>query len=75
MVREPADLTGLSSQVDAAFADTYKSPWVHAPGDADCVDESGELWGDREHAFGPVAFRDHGRGGALMSASTPPTCR
>lgn len=30
MVREPADLTGLSSQVDAAFADTYKSPWVHA---------------------------------------------
>ena len=67
MLRELADLTGLSSQVTAALADTYRGPWVHAPGavfadvaaavadGADCVDSVGQLWGDREHAFGPVA--------------------
>jgi Transposase DDE domain group 1 len=67
MVREVADLTGLSSQVTAALADTYRGPWTHAPGEvfadlaaavadgADCVDGVGQLWGDREHAFGPVA--------------------
>jgi len=67
MVREVADLTGLSSQVTAALADTYQGPWTHAPGEvfadlaaavadgADCVDGVGQLWGDREHAFGPVA--------------------
>ena len=67
MLRELADLTGLSSQVSAALADTYKGPWVHAPGDvfaglaaavadgADCVDGVGQLWGDREHVFGVVA--------------------
>jgi hypothetical protein len=66
MLREVADLTGLSSQVTAALADTYRGPWTHAPGDvfadlaaavadgADCVDGVGQLWGDREHAFGPV---------------------
>ena len=66
MVREVADLTGLSSQVTAALADTYKGPWVHAPGDAfadlaaavadgaDCVDAVGQVWGDREQVFGPV---------------------
>ena len=67
MLREVADLTGLSGQVTAALADTYRGPWTHAPGDvfadlaaavadgADCVDGVGQLWGDREHAFGPVA--------------------
>lgn len=66
MLRELADLTGLSSQVTAALADTYKGPWVHAPGDgfadlvaavaggADCVDGVGQLLGDREQVFGPV---------------------
>ena len=66
MLREVADLTGLSAQVTAALADTYRGPWTHAPGDvfadlaaavadgADCVDGVGQLWGDREHAFGPV---------------------
>jgi hypothetical protein len=67
LVRELADLTGLSSQVTAALADTYRGPWIHAPGQvfadlvaavadgADCVDGVGQLWGDREHVFGEVA--------------------
>ena len=67
MLREVADLSGLSGQVTAALADTYQGPWTDAPGDvftdlaaavadgADCVDGVGQLWGDREHAFGPVA--------------------
>ena len=66
-MREVADLTGLSAQVTAALADTYQGPWTHAPGDvfadlaaavadgADCVDGVGQLWGDRQHAFGPFA--------------------
>lgn len=66
MLRELGDLTGLSSQVTAVLADTYKGPWVHAPGDAfadlaaavadgaDCVNGVGHLLGDREQAFGPV---------------------
>src|ERR1700754_2700310 len=67
MLREVADLTGLSAQVTAALADMYRGPWTYAPGDvfaglaaavadgADCVDGVGQLWGDREHVFGPVA--------------------
>ena len=31
LLRELADLTGLSEQVTAVLADTYKGPWVHAP--------------------------------------------
>ncbi len=66
LLREIADLTGLSSQVTAALADTYNGPWIHAPGDvfaglaaavadgADCVDGVAQLWGDRKHAFGAV---------------------
>ena len=66
MLRELADLTGLSAQVTAALADTYNGPWIHAPGavfadlvaavadGADCVNGVGRLWGDREHAFGAV---------------------
>ncbi len=67
MLRELADLTGLSSQVSAVLADTYRGPWVYAPGDvfadlaaavadgADCVDGVGQLCGDREHALGAKA--------------------
>ncbi len=67
LLREVADLSGLSSQVTKVLADTYRGPWVHAPGDAfadlatavadgaDCVDSVGQLWGDREHVFGQVA--------------------
>jgi Transposase DDE domain group 1 len=67
LLREVADLTGLSAQVTAALADTYRGPWVHAPGDvfsdlvaavadgADCVEGVGQLWADRKHAFGAVA--------------------
>jgi hypothetical protein len=67
LLREVADLTELSSQVTAALTDTYRGPWTHAPGavfadlaaavadGADCVDGVGQLWGDREHAFGAVA--------------------
>ena len=67
MVRELADLSGLSSQVTAALADTYRGPWTHAPGDvfadlaaavadgADCIDGVAQRCGDREHVFGPAA--------------------
>jgi hypothetical protein len=67
MLREVADLTGLSAQVTAALADTYRGPWTHAPGavfadlaaavaaGADCIDGVGQACGDREHAFGAAA--------------------
>jgi hypothetical protein len=67
MLRELADLTGLSSQVTRALADTYRGPWTHAPGEvfadlaaavadgADYVDGVGKLLGDRSHVFGQVA--------------------
>lgn len=67
LLRELADLTGLSAQVTAAPADTYRGPWVYAPGDifadlaaavadgADCIDGVGQLCGDREHVFGAKA--------------------
>ena len=67
MLRELADLTGLSSQVTAVLADTYKGQWVYAPGDvfadlaaavadgADCIDGVGQVCGDREHVFGAKA--------------------
>ncbi|MFC9363371.1 IS1380 family transposase, partial [Rhodococcus sp. NPDC057014] len=32
MLREMADLTGLSAQVTAVLADTYRGQWAHAPG-------------------------------------------
>jgi hypothetical protein len=44
MLRELADLTGLSAQVTAAVADG-----------ADCIDGVGQRCGDREHVFGPAA--------------------
>ncbi|RFZ11910.1 hypothetical protein VIMS_03251 [Mycobacterium marinum] len=67
MLRELADLTGLSAQVTGVLADTYRGPWVYAPGDvfadlaaavadgADCIDGVGQLCGDREHVFGAKA--------------------
>ncbi len=67
MVRELADRTGLSAQVTAALADTYRGPWVYAPGDvfadlavavadgADCIDGVGQRCGDREHVLGAKA--------------------
>jgi hypothetical protein len=67
VLRELADLTGLSGQVTAALADTYRGPWVYAPGavfadlaaavadGADCIDGVGQLCGDREHVFGAAA--------------------
>jgi hypothetical protein len=67
MLRELADQTGLSSQVTAALADTYRGPWVYAPGQvfadlaaavadgADCIDGVGQACGDREHVFGAAA--------------------
>jgi hypothetical protein len=67
LLRELADLTGLSAQVTAALADTYRGPWVYAPGQvfadlaaavadgADCIDGVGQACGDREHVFGAAA--------------------
>ena len=67
MLRELADLTGLSAQVTAALADTYRGQWIYAPGavfadlaatvadGADCIDGVGQACGDREHVFGPAA--------------------
>jgi len=67
LLRELADLTGLSTQVTEVLADTYKGPWTYAPGavfadlaaavadGADCIDGVGQLCGDREHVFGAKA--------------------
>lgn len=67
LLRELADRTGLSAQVTAALADTYRGRWVYSPGEvfadlaaavadgADCIDGVGQLCGDREHAFGAKA--------------------
>jgi hypothetical protein len=67
MLREVADLTGLSAQVTAVLADTYRGPWSYEPGavfadlaaavadGADCIDGVGQRCGDREHVFGPAA--------------------
>ncbi len=67
MLRELADLTGLSAQVTAALADTYRGQWIYEPGavfadlaaavadGADCIDSVGQRCGDREHVFGAAA--------------------
>ncbi len=67
MLRELAELTGLSAQVTAALADTYRGPWIYGPGavfadlaaavadGADCIDGVGQRCGDREHVFGAAA--------------------
>ncbi|BBY57018.1 hypothetical protein MSAR_01540 [Mycolicibacterium sarraceniae] len=60
LLRELADLTGLSLQVTAVLADTYRGRWVYAPGEvfadlaaavadcADCIDGVGQLCGHPE---------------------------
>jgi hypothetical protein len=67
MLRELADLTGLSAQVTAVLADTYRGLWMYSPGavfadlaaavadGADCIDGVGQRCGDREHVFGAAA--------------------
>lgn len=64
LLREVAEYTGLVEAVTAVLADTYRGPWVHAPGRvftdlavADGADAiSGiEVLTDREELFGPVA--------------------
>jgi hypothetical protein len=68
ILRELARDTGLSAGVSRALADTYASPWLHAPGrvltdmavaiadGADCVSHV-EVFGDRHEVCGPVAKR------------------
>ena len=67
LLREVAERTGLSGQVTAVLADTYRGPWIYAPGSvfadlvaavaggADCIDAVGQRCGDGEHAFGAAA--------------------
>ncbi len=67
LLREVADLTGLSGQVTDVLADTYRGPWMYAPGavfadlaaavadGATCIDGVGQRCGDREHVFGAAA--------------------
>ena len=67
MLREVAELTGLSAQVSAVLADTYRGPWTYAPGavfadlaaavagGADLACGVGQACGDRAHVFGPAA--------------------
>src|SRR5258705_11854439 len=63
MLREVAGLTGLSAQVTAALADTYRGPWTYAPGavfadlaaavagGAGCIAGGGHRCGDRERGL------------------------
>lgn len=66
MLRELTEDTDLVAALNAALADTYRGPWVHAPGGvlsdlavavadgADAITGIAVL-GDREKAFGAVA--------------------
>lgn len=66
LLREVAEYTGLVDGVTAALADTYRGPWLHAPGrvftdlavavadGADAISGIAVLT-DREELFGPVA--------------------
>src|SRR6202795_5313311 len=59
MLRELAELTGLSAQVTAVLADTYRGPWIYSPGavfadlvaavadGADCIAGGGNSGGHR----------------------------
>ena len=67
LVRELADLTGLSAQVTEVLADTYKGPWTYAPGRCSPIwprrwpmgqtasTGSASCVGDRAHVFGAKA--------------------
>jgi hypothetical protein len=75
MLRELVELTGLSAQVTAALADTYRGPWAYAPGavftdlaaavagEADCIHGVGQRCGDRETRLrsGHVDWLTHSR--------------
>lgn len=66
LLREMAEYTGLVDGLSAALADTYRGPWLHAPGrvftdlavavadGADAISGIAVL-GDREDLHGPVA--------------------
>lgn len=66
LLREMAEYTGLVDTVSAALADTYRGPWLHAPGrvftdlavavadGADAISGIAVL-GEREDLHGPVA--------------------
>lgn len=66
LLREISEYTGLVDGVTAALADTYRGPWIHAPGrvftdlavavadGADAISGIAVL-GDREDLHGPVA--------------------
>ncbi|HEY5788447.1 MAG TPA: IS1380 family transposase [Microlunatus sp.] len=66
LLREMAEYTGLVDGVTAALADTYRGPWLHAPGrvftdlavavadGADAISGISVL-GDRQDLHGPVA--------------------
>jgi hypothetical protein len=66
LLREMAEYTGLVEAVTTALADTYRGPWLHAPGrvftdlavavadGADAISGISVL-GDREDLHGPVA--------------------
>ena len=67
LLREVGDLSGLTGQVSAVLADTYKGPWVHDPGwvftdlaaavadGADCVSGIGSSGGPQSLHLTPVA--------------------
>lgn len=66
LLREMAEYTGLVDTISATLADTYRGPWLHAPGrvftdlaaavadGADAISGIAGL-GDREDLHGPVA--------------------
>ena len=53
MLREVADLSGLSAQVTAALADTYRGPWIHGVHLTIC----GPCWSERHVSRGDVSAR------------------
>ena len=83
LLRELADLTGLSAQVTAVLADTYKGPWMYAPGAvfADLAPAGRTASTGSGSSVGIVSMRSEPRprrrpcGDWSTSASTPRTCR
>lgn len=86
LLRELADLTGLSAQVTAVLADTYRGPWIHAPGavfadlaaavadGADCIDGVGQLCGDRAARVRGHSLHNHDvAAGRRTHRRRPPT--
>lgn len=75
MLRELAELTGLSMQVTAVLADTYRGPWTYAPGevfaDLAAVVASGADCIDAKHLAGVRAARAHARAAAWAAGAAP----